>query len=194
MSHLTLAAVGAVFALAALPAAAQEHQHTPGMQHQPGMVMDGAKPAVLPLEGGQAAFAAVGEISNMLQADPRTDWSKVDVEALRGHLIDMDNIMMKARVVTTPVPGGARFDVSGPDQAVRESIQHIVAAHTVMGETDEGRRVVSAPTADGATMTVTGKDEDAQTKVRALGFFGLVTGGTHHQQHHLMMAKGEMRH
>jgi len=194
MSRLTLAAVGAALALAALPAAAQQHQHTLGMEHQPGMAMDGAKPAVLPREGGQAAFAAVGEISNLLQADPGTDWSKVDVDTLRGHLIDMDNIMMKARVVATPVPGGARFDVSGQDPAVRESIQHIVAAHTVMGETDEGRRVVSAPTADGATMTVTGRDETAQTRIRALGFFGLVTGGAHHQQHHLMMAKGEMRH
>ena len=38
---------------------------------------------VAPTQSGQAAFAAIQEIVGILEADPRTDWTKVDVEALR---------------------------------------------------------------------------------------------------------------
>src|SRR5579884_926245 len=37
---------------------------------------------------GQGAFGAIQEIVRSLDADPNTDWSKVDLEALRQHLID----------------------------------------------------------------------------------------------------------
>jgi hypothetical protein len=164
------------------------------MEHPAGMDMVGMQPSTLPREGGQAEFAALGEIANMLQADPKTDWSRVDMGALRAHLIDMDNVIMRARVVTTPVEGGARFDISGDDEEVRRSIQHMVASHTAMTNGDNGRHEISAPTAQGATMTVTAPGDAAAAEIRALGFFGLLTGGAHHQLHHLMMAKGEMRH
>jgi hypothetical protein len=193
--RLTFAAfAAAALALAGQPAAGQEHQHSPGMQHSAGMDMPAAPSSSLPREGGQAEFSAVGEISNMLQADPNTDWSKVDLDALRAHLIEMDNVMMQARVMTTPVPGGARFDISGATPAVRESIQHMVAMHTMMTNGDNGRHEVSTTTPDGATMTVTASGDRAAAEIRALGFFGILTGGTHHQLHHLMMAKGEMPH
>jgi hypothetical protein len=191
---LTLGLTAAALALTAPPALAQDHQHTPGMVHTPGAEMSAAKPVALPREGGQSAFAAVGEISNMLQADPATDWSKVDIDALRGHLLDMDNVMMRARVTTTPVPGGARFDVAGDSDADRQSVRRMVASHSAMTDGHDGRHEVSSVTADGATLTVTAKGDAGQAEIRALGFFGLLTGGAHHQQHHLMMAKGEMRH
>ncbi len=43
-----------------------------------------------------AAFGAVQEIVEILEADPATDWSKVDIDALRQHLIDMDNVTLHA--------------------------------------------------------------------------------------------------
>src|SRR5437763_2768602 len=42
----------------------------------------------LPTSPGQAAFGAISEIVRLLKADPNTDWSKVNIEALRQHLID----------------------------------------------------------------------------------------------------------
>jgi hypothetical protein len=191
---LTIGLTAAALALTAPPATAQGPRHTPGMIHSPGLDMSAAKPAALPREGGQSAFAAVGEISNMLQADPATDWSKVDIDALRGHLLDMDNVMMRARVTTTAVAGGARFDIAGDSDAVRQSIRRMVASHSAMTDGDDGRHEVSAPTADGAALTVTAPGDAGEARIRALGFFGLLTGGAHHQQHHLMMAKGEMHH
>ena len=193
MTRISIVALGAILlSLNAAPGLAQEHQHTPGMTHAPAAAS--ASAPTLPREGGQAAFAAMGEISSMLQADPNTDWSKVDMDGLRGHLVDMDNVFMRARVVTTPVPGGARFEVSSDDGAVRRSIQHMAASHAAMADGEAGRHEVSTSTTQGATLTVTGSDESAQAEIRALGFFGLLTGGVHHQLHHLMMAKGEMHH
>src|SRR5690349_19552961 len=44
--------------------------------------------AAVPTQSGQAAFATISEIVRMLKADPKTDWSRVNIEALRQHLID----------------------------------------------------------------------------------------------------------
>jgi hypothetical protein len=41
-----------------------------------------------PTEPGQGAFAAIAEIIALLEADPNTDWSKVDITALREHLVE----------------------------------------------------------------------------------------------------------
>ena len=36
---------------------------------------------ITPTIPGQDAFGAIQEIGNLLEADPKTDWSKVDLEA-----------------------------------------------------------------------------------------------------------------
>src|ERR1700741_1796256 len=45
---------------------------------------------------GQDAFGAIQQIVQILDADPKTDWSKVDLEALRQHLIDMNEVTLRA--------------------------------------------------------------------------------------------------
>jgi hypothetical protein len=81
-----------------------------------------------PTEPGQSAFAAIQEIAAMLAADEATDWSTVDLEALRQHLIDMDNVTLRAKVTFAPADGGMIFRVTG-DGEVRDSIARMVAAH-----------------------------------------------------------------
>ena len=49
-----------------------------------------------PTMPGQDAFGAIQEIVQILDADPKTDWSKVDLEALRQHLIDMNEVTLRA--------------------------------------------------------------------------------------------------
>jgi hypothetical protein len=44
----------------------------------------------VPQLSGQDAFGAIQEIVGMLEADPATDGSKVDIDALRDHLLDMN--------------------------------------------------------------------------------------------------------
>jgi hypothetical protein len=45
---------------------------------------------------------------------------------------------------------------------------------------------------NGVKLTVTTSDPKELTKLKALGFMGIMVQGGHHQPHHLMMAKGEM--
>jgi hypothetical protein len=56
----------------------------------------------VPTTPGQDAFGAIQEIVQILDADPKTDWSKVDLEALRQHLIDMNEVTLKADVAAKP--------------------------------------------------------------------------------------------
>ena len=77
---------------------------------------------------GQAAFAAIAEIVRILEADPKTDWSKVNLEALRQHLIDMDDLTLRATVATQPVTGGATFTVTGAGR-VRDAIRRMAKEH-----------------------------------------------------------------
>jgi hypothetical protein len=82
-----------VFAVVLSPAYAdaqtRHHHHTEEIAKQTDVV---------PMQPGQGAFAAIQEIVEILEADPETDWSKVDIGALRQHLIDMDNVALHAQV------------------------------------------------------------------------------------------------
>ena len=49
-------------------------------------------------ETGQSQFVAIAEIVSLLRNDPETDWSQVEIKALRDHLVDMDNVTTKALV------------------------------------------------------------------------------------------------
>jgi hypothetical protein len=157
--------------------------HHAGMM--PGAPMGGS---MMPTQAGQGAFAAIQEIVQILEADPATDWSKVNIEALRQHLIDMDNVTLHAEVKNEPVDGGMMFVVSGTGP-VRGSIQRMVAAHAATMDGVGGWRFVATTTETGATLTVKAPAADLE-KLRGLGFIGVLTRGMHHQMHHLMLARG----
>ena len=67
----------------------------------------------LPTEGGQAAFAAIQQIVATLPADPATNLARVDIQALRRHPIDMDNVTLRASVQSKAIDGGACFVATG---------------------------------------------------------------------------------
>lgn len=145
-----------------------------------------------PREPGQAAFAAIQEIVAILEKDPATDWSKVDIEALRRHLIDMNNVTLAADVKSEPLADGMRFSVTG-EGAVRDSIRRMVLAHAATMNGAGGWHFSATETRDGADLTVQVPPQDV-AKLRGLGFIGVMTRGMHHQQHHLMLARGEHPH
>jgi hypothetical protein len=169
-------------------------QHKPGMQHMPDMQHDGS--AAQPTHAGQAAFAAVSEIVKLLEADKATDWTKVDLDALRQHFIDMDAVTMRAAVLKTPTAGGLVMDVTG-DAPVAEAIRRMVGGHAPMLEAMGGWRATTAPIDGGIRFTVVASDpSDAAiiARIRGLGFIGLMTQGAHHTQHHLAIATGAGAH
>lgn len=147
----------------------------------------------LPGEAGQSAFAAIAEIVAMLEADPQTDWSKVNISALREHLVDMNNLMLGARATRTDGDGSISFAVEG-EGAVLRAIQTMVPAHS--RELDKAAlwTVTADTTPTGAVMTLSSGSAAELEKAKALGFFGLMALGAHHQPHHLAMATGRMAH
>lgn len=180
--------ISAVVAItAAVPAIAQDagHGHMEGGHAE--MAMHGL-PA--PSEPGQGAFAAIAEIVSLLEADPETDWARVDIEALRQHLIDMDNVTLRAEVVTEDVEGGARFLATSDDPTVAASIRRMTTAHATTMDGVDGRAYVAEGIDGGAALTATGDP----VRIRALGFIGVLSLGMHHQAHHLAIAKGAMPH
>jgi hypothetical protein len=168
--------------------------HMPGMQHTPGMEHAAGTPQ--PQQGGQAAFAAIAEVVQLLEADSTADWSKVNIEALRQHLIDMDAVTMRSRVRQVSVSGGLAMDVTG-DAPVAASIRRMVGAHAPMLDALGGWRATTVEIPGGMRLTVVASnpgDSATVMRIRGLGFIGLMTQGAHHAEHHLAIAKGEGAH
>lgn len=191
--------LGALLITAPLLAQSPPAPPTPGHQpsHQMGHHMHGHHPmtpaAEAPTPPGQDAFGAIAEVVRRLEADPSTDWSKVNLEALRRHLVDMNEVVLRAEVRARPVPGGLAMDITGAARTAR-AIRAMVVPHAAeLGRMDDwlaGTEVIR----DGIRLTVTArKPEDAQVvaRIRGLGFIGLLVQGGHHGPHHLAMAKGE---
>lgn len=144
-------------------------------------------------EPGQSAYAALGEAVRIMVADPQTDWGHADVDALRRHLVDMDNVTLRANVATARLVNGATFRVTGEGTVVG-SIQRMTKSHFAESDFGKGWKMSAQPTAAGADVTVTSPNPADANEINGLGFFGILTMGAHHQPHHLMMARGAMRH
>jgi hypothetical protein len=162
------------------------------------MPMQGAMPmhmrgamASLPTQPGQDALGAVQEIVGMLEADPTTDWSKVNLDALRVHLIDMNEVALHADAAVERIDGGIRVAVTGTGRTLA-AIQRMLPEHAREMNGKNGWVVQAEPRPDGMTLTVTAVDAKQTTIIRGLGFIGVMASGGHHQMHHLIMAKGEM--
>ena len=169
--------------LAAGPALGQSHE---------GHDMSSPDGAIL-TEPGQGAFAALAEVVARLEADPGTDWSRVDLRALRDHLIDMDRVVRDAETAVEPVAGGLRATVTG-EPAVAAALRRMVPAHAAELSRDPRWRAEAEPIPEGAVLTVTSDDPTTAARIRALGFFGLMASRDHHREHHWAIARGEPMH
>lgn len=163
------------------------------MDHAAHMAMMQACAGPMPTQPGQAAFGAISEIVRMLKADPNTNWDKVNIEALRQHLIDMDDVMMHAVVLQRNVPRGVELTVTGSGRTA-DAIKRIAVNHTRMLDQDNDYHASAVERGNGALITVTAKnanDPRMVAQIRGLGFAGLMTEGDHHAPHHLAIARGD---
>ena len=104
LALLLIIGTGAIL-VASVLVFAQDRSHTDHAQH-----IHGGE-AVVPTMPGQEAFGTIQEIVRILEADPATDWSKVNIAALREHLIDMDEVTMRARASERVLNNG--LEISG---------------------------------------------------------------------------------
>ncbi len=159
------------------------HSHMKNLDHSSMMG------SLEPRETGQSAFAAIQEIVTILNADKATDWSKVNIEALRQHLVDMNDVTLATTVELVDQGNSLKFIVTGKG-TVRDSIRRMIIAHAATMNGVDGWGFLGEPTLEGAELTVSPPNTDAKTKLRGLGFIGIMSIGMHHQQHHLMIARG----
>jgi hypothetical protein len=143
-----------------------------------------------PTMSGQDAFGAIQEVVQILEADPMTDWSKVNIKALREHLIDMNEVTLRAGAIERPLDNGIEIAVTGEGRTL-EAIKRMVPMHVAeLIKLGWDARTEELP--NGVKLTVTTGDPKEVTKLKALGFMGIMVQGGHHQPHHLMIAKGEL--
>ena len=147
----------------------------------------------VPREGGQAAFNAIAEIVSLLEVDPDTDWSKVNVTALRNHLVDMNALTLSATVEAFSEQNGMRFLAKGTGKTLR-ALQNMVPAHARELDKMPQWSAVGRTVSGGVELTLVTDNEATKQKIGALGFFGLMATGAHHQRHHLAMAAGRAMH
>ena len=149
--------------------------------------------AQAPTLPGQDAYAAIAEVVRILEADRGTDWSKVSLEALRQHLIDMNDVTLRSMVKQSPVPGGASFEVTGQGRTA-DAIRRMLTAHAPMLGMLPDYSATAEQIPDGARFTVRAKvtgDSATEARIRGLGFIGMLTVGAHHSVHHLAIARGD---
>lgn len=140
-------------------------------------------------EPGQGAFAAMSEVVAKLEADPATDWSRVDIDALRDHLVDMDRLVRDTVVSSEELPNGMRFTVTG-DASTLAAAGRMVPAHARELAEAPIWIVTSAVDADAVRLEVRSDNRAEKTRIAALGFFGLMASRDHHREHHLAIATG----
>ena len=185
---LLIIGTGAVLSAGAV-VFAEDQSHMDHAHH-----MQGAE-ATIPTMPGQDAFGAIQEIVRLLEADSKTDWSKVNLEGLRQHLIDMNDVTLKADAQPKPIEGGLQVAVTGEGRTIA-AIQRMVTAHAHEIERTHlnGWSATTEPLPNGVVLKVTASDAREVAHIRGLGFIGIMVSGPHHQPHHLAMAKGEHIH
>ena len=148
--------------------------------------------AAVPTMPGQEVFGTIREIVRILEADPTTDWSKVNIAALSEHLIDMDEVTMRSAVIERALSNGVEITVTGQGRTI-DAIKRIVPAHT-HELVALGWQASTEELPNGVKLVVTTADPRNVVKFKALGFIGIMVQGSHHQPYHLLMAKGEFTH
>jgi len=145
-----------------------------------------------PTMPGQDAFGTIQEVVQILESDPSTDWSRVNIAALREHLIDMNEVTLRAAADQRALANGVEIDITGEGRTLA-AIKRMVPAH-VQQLTELGWNAKAEVVSNGVKLVVTSSDPTQVIKLKALGFMGIMVQGGHHQPHHLMMAKGEFTH
>jgi len=190
-----LAVAGALVVGVLLGSTRSQAQQMPvaGGQMQHEQMMGQPQGQRVPTLPGQDAFGAIQEIVRILESDPTTDWSKVNLERLRQHLIDMNEVTLRSEVKSAVVPGGLVMEVTGTGRT-EQAIRRMVVPHTVELNKMPEWSAQTEQIPGGLRLTVMAKNpDDAKTvsRIRGLGFIGLLVQGAHHQPHHLALARGE---
>lgn len=130
---------------------------------------------------GNDAFWAIQEAIQKLDADPHTDWSKVNLEALRQHLVDMQNFTLYVEVLSqTPIAQGMKAEVRPTTKGSEASLERVFAAHPAQLKRETGWEMHVTKQGDVFVLTVTTPNEAEVDRLRGLGYIGVMALGAHY--------------
>lgn len=169
----------------AVAAGAQDHDHA---------AMSGETGVAALTEAGNDAFGTIQEVIAALVADPATDWSKVDVEALRMHLLDMNDMTLNVAVEQSEIANGMQAMVTPTTDRASGALERVFAAHPQQLAAESGWTMQAMKHGDAWHVMVTSEDEADVAVIRGLGYIGVMAWGAHHQPHHWAIATGQNPH
>ncbi len=130
----------------------EEMSHQNHQQH----MQSTSSPLTMP---GNAVFGTIQEVIRKLEADPDTDWSQVDLEALRQHLIDMHHFTMNVRVVSkSSISNGVEIVVEPTIPGAMPSLERVFQAHPPMLRAEKGWAMEVSENGDQFVLEVTTDD------------------------------------
>lgn len=145
-------------------------------------------------EPGNDIFGTIQEVVKQLEANPNTDWSNVDLEALRQHLLDMKAFTENVAILSqNPIADGTEIRVHPETARAAEALKRLFSMHPAMLKKEKGWNMVAQQNGENWVVTCTTNNESEIEKIRALGYIGLLAEGAHHQLHHWMIATGQMK-
>jgi len=146
-------------------------------------------------EAGNDAFGTIQEVIAKLNSDPDTDWSKVNLEALRRHLQDMHDMTLNVDVISQkPISNGLEAIIKPTTTRAATALERVFQAHPMQLQRETGWSMQVVKNNGQYTLTITSEKSEDTSKIRGLGYIGLMAYGKHHQPHHWAMANDKNPH
>jgi len=168
-----------------------EDNHSPMMNHEHKMEMSSGGLT----EAGNDVFGTIQEVIAKLNSNPNTDWGKVNLEALRQHLLDMNDMTLNVEVMSQkPIHNGLEAIVRPTTARAALALERVFKTHPIQLKRETGWTMQIKKHNDQYILTTTSENPRDTSKIRGLGYIGLMAYGNHHQSHHWAMATGKNPH
>ena len=167
--------------------------HTGDHLHQGTMMNHMTKDSKITLtEAGNDAFGSIQEVIKKLNDDPNTDWSKVNIEALRAHLSDMQDMTLNIKIISQKnIPNGVEVTIKATTPRAYGALKRVFKAHPKQLKKETGWDMKVEEKDKNFTMRILTSKKNEIDKIRGLGYIGIMAYGAHHQPHHWMMANSK---
>ena len=187
-----LANVAGLIIVSSIAVAKNHDKHQSLMQHE--SVKQKADTKAVLMQAGTDPFATLQEVINQLETNPNTDWEKANLEALRLHLVQMEDMTLNVDVVQSLIDKGFKAVVTPTTPRALKSMSTVLSAHPAQMKNETGWDMQVSENNGVFTLVVTTQNIAEVVKIRGLGYIGVMATGSHHQAHHWAMASGNNPH